>query len=102
MSLFRQLTDVGRHNITVAFWGLPPWQMRSAWLFDNVGMCVSSVPLYEQLLLVRALGSARGCPGSTCIGLSGWKGVILSHSLSPLPMVVARPRLWTLGFGRKQ
>ena len=26
-------------------------------------------------------GSAKGCPGSTCISLCGWKGVILSLSL---------------------
>ena len=49
------------------FLGLPLRQMRSARLFDNVGMCLSSVLHYEQLLLVCTLGSARGCLGSTCI-----------------------------------
>ena len=31
------------------------------------------------------LGSARGCPGSTCISLCGWNGVLYSLSLS-LPL----------------
>ena len=49
------------------FLGLPLWQMRRAWLVDNVGMCVSSVLHYEHLLLACTLGSARGCLGSACI-----------------------------------
>ena len=71
--------DVGRqyHSRVI---GLPPWQMRCAWLFDNVGMCVSSVVRYEQLLLACTLRSARGCPGSTCISPVWPEGVILSLS----------------------
>ena len=34
------------------------------------------------LRLNLLLGSARVCPGSTCISLCGWKGVITSLSLS--------------------
>ena len=71
------------------FLGLPPWQMRGAWLCDNVEMCVPSGLHYPQLWLVCTLGSARRCPGSTCIS-PVWldRCNFLSFSLSQVASVV--------------
>ena len=41
-----------------------------------------SVDIGTYMRLDLLLGSAKGCLGSTCISLCGWKGVILSLSLS--------------------
>ena len=39
-----------------------------------------SVDIGTYMRLDLLLGSAKGCPGSTCISLCGWKGVKLSLS----------------------
>ena len=47
---------------------------------DNVLSISVDIGTYTRLDLLR--GSVEGCLGSTCIGLCGWKGVILSLSLA--------------------
>ena len=45
-------------------------------LHDGFPLTSMDVGTYMRLDLL--LGSAKGCPGSTCISLCGWKGVTLS------------------------
>ena len=47
-----------------------------------------------------SMGFAKACPGSTCISLCGWKGVILSlsFSLSPVPCAGMPGSYVLLGF----
>ena len=42
---------------------------------------------FSLVFFIILLGSARGCPGSTCINLCGWKGV--NHSLFLSPALLA-------------
>ena len=85
VSLRAKTCSLGRS----CFLGLPPWQMRGAWLCDNVEMCVPSGLHYPQLWLVCTLGFARRCPGSTCIS-PVWldRCNFLSFSLSQVASVV--------------
>ena len=48
---------------------------------------LATVLRYQQLLLVCSLGSARGCPGSTCIS-PVCAGKVYSLSLSPASAVI--------------
>ena len=49
-------------------------------IHDDFLLVFVDIGTYMRLDLL--LGSAKGCLGSTCISLCGWKGVVLSLSLS--------------------